>query len=468
MQTMADLRAVVASELQSRLEDFATRRADTMPSQEEWRRVLELRKELRAIDKSAGVGSRAQESPMTIDEQRQWIARLVAQRDQATAEARRFLQDVQEDGRDHLNEREAARFAVMRRNISKLDKRIEEGRATLGRLGARNEGLQVLRERQGLACAQRKRGVPASTFSPLNFDLEELRAVHERVKRGEAAGFKTKRDFNSAEGFLPAELYNIPTFPRHERRLLEFLPGFALDAPSLEYIQVNSVTGAAAPVDEGALKPELIMNTSHVIVTAQKLAAHTGISYESAQDWTAFTTAVTVELTKQVVDAENEFLLSGIVSGGTTPVVETPGLLNTTGILTHHITSETALDAVEMSVAQLRTGPSLCEPDLLVLHPTTWSAIRRQKDGYQRYMVAPDPTQDEAQSLWGIRVLPTTSIAAGVGCLLDTRTFGRVAVREPIGVRIGWTGTDFTQNIWRYVAEERLCLAVERPRSLGR
>jgi len=39
-------------------------------------------------------------------------------------------------------------------------------------------------------------------------------------------------------------------------------------------------------------------------------------------------------------------------------------------------------------------------------------------------------------------------------------------MREVIGIRIGYAGTDFTQNVLRTVCEERLNLAVERPAAI--
>jgi hypothetical protein len=60
-------------------------------------------------------------------------------------------------------------------------------------------------------------------------------------------------------------------------------------------------------------------------------------------------------------------------------------------------------------------------------------------------------------------VLVTTQLSAGTGVLMDTTKFGRVLVRGPIGLRIGYAGSDFTQNIVRFIAEERIALAVERP-----
>ena len=119
-----------------------------------------------------------------------------------------------------------------------------------------------------------------------------------------------------------------------------------------------------------------------------------------------------------------------------------------------------------MSIAAMRVGAALAEPDLLVLHPTTWSAIRRSKDSQNRYLVAPDPTADDANSVWGVEVLVTTVMAAGAGTLIDTKKFGKVLVREGLTLQTGSANDDFTKNLVRFVCEERLAPAVEPPAAL--
>jgi HK97 family phage major capsid protein len=240
--------------------------------------------------------------------------------------------------------------------------------------------------------------------------------------------------------------------PVHESRIADRLPAFALDAPSLEYIQVNSITGTAGIVAEGAAKPEIVPTTTALTATAVKIAAHTGISWESIHDWDAFTQSMLTELTRQVVDAENQQILTW---------------LNTTGILTHAATAAPAPPAssysdIEQAIAQLRVGPSLAVADLLILNPSTWSAIRRQTNTLGNFLIG-DVAVDPIDQVWGVPVLETTVCADGEGWMLDTTKFGRLAVRETLGVRIGYSGTDFTQNILRYVAEERCVLTVERP-----
>jgi hypothetical protein len=65
--------------------------------------------------------------------------------------------------------------------------------------------------------------------------------------------------------------------------------------------------------------------------------------------------------------------------------------------------------------------------------------------------------------VWDVPVVQSTEFTAGEGVLLDSSLFGRVAVRESLVLRMGYSGTDFTDNIVRWVAEERLNVAVERP-----
>ncbi len=119
-----------------------------------------------------------------------------------------------------------------------------------------------------------------------------------------------------------------------------------------------------------------------------------------------------------------------------------------------------------MPSRRLRTGAALATPDLLCVHPDTWAAIRVEKDTLGRYIAGTDPTDDQAMTAWGIDCIQSTQFTPGEAVLLDTTLFGRVAVRETIVLRIGYSGTDFTDNIVRNVCEERLNLAVERPAAI--
>jgi hypothetical protein len=66
-------------------------------------------------------------------------------------------------------------------------------------------------------------------------------------------------------------------------------------------------------------------------------------------------------------------------------------------------TPATHFDDLEQSIAMLRTGPALAEPNLAIFHPATWSAIRREKNLQGSYYAQPDPTSAEPASVWASR-----------------------------------------------------------------
>ncbi|MGV0070707.1 phage major capsid protein [Mycobacterium colombiense] len=337
--------------------------------------------------------------------------------------------------------------------LAELDSRIQHQRSEIVRAGKGNPTVE-----RAMGGGDGKHQVSANIFP-----TDQLRRMHEAVRTH--GSYKIEgRDFSTADPFLPAQLWPTVVGPQHENRLLNRLPMYPLAAPSVEIIVHYATTGAAAVVAEGALKPEIVFQNEKVILEAQKVAAHTAVSWEILQDWYNFSTYCQGELFRQVVDVENAQLLAG------TGTNELQGFLQTTGILTYAVggtgttsDGETALDGIEAAIARLRTGAALAEANLLVLHPITWSSIRRSKDSLGRYLVQADPTQDQAESVWGVPVLTTTQQELGVGLMLDTNKFGRVFVREGLSLQTGFANDDFTRNLRRFVAEERLVLAIERP-----
>jgi HK97 family phage major capsid protein len=389
---------------------------------------------------------------------REFVTQLTEHRDRARAEAERLLQTAKLDGRDVLNREESRKFNELTDTLRTLESRIAEGESEIARMGRLPAGLERRSQQVGRMAAPGRLGTAAAT-APLGFGEEELRGAYSRARHGESVVLETRAPgFSSGDSLLPPELYPIPTFPVHESRLLNRLNSIAIEAPSLEYVQVNSVVGAAAIVGEGQPKPEVTMPATKIVIPALKLAIHGGISWENLIDYDAFSNAVRVELMKQVVDLENKQLVYGNpATGGLN------GMTTQAGILTRTASATVVFDDFAGAIADLRTGPALCEPDLCLLHPNTWANVRTIKDLYGRYYVSADPSEDQVEQIWGVDVLQSTAFNPGEAVLLDTQLMGRAAVRETLVLRIGYAGTDFTDNILRTVCEERLNLAVERP-----
>lgn len=412
------------------------------------------------------------------------------------------LAEAKSAGRQNLNAAEKAMIGERK----KLDARIKRAESGLTRSdtssldyirnspGAQNLARAIAAENAETVAASRNHdaaaqlGLPrgarpintAGQLAPLAFSDQQLQRMQDAAQRGESCRIKTeKRDFSTADPLLPASLFPYPVEAIHESRLLDRLPGYAIETPAVTFIRHISTTGSPAAVAEGTLKPELVFNTDSLTANAVKLAANNGLSWEIISDWPAFQSYANVELYRQIVDLENALLISGnsgiaVYSGAYD--YESPtgmqGFLDTPGILKYDASIDTggsgstllsAFDSFEKAIATMRVGPALATPNLIILHPDTWSAIRRIKDGFGRFQAQPDPTAGQANQLWGVDVLQTIACPQGEAVLIDTQKFGYVAVREPMSMRIGYSTDDFARNILRTVAEERLVLCVTRP-----
>jgi HK97 family phage major capsid protein len=310
-----------------------------------------------------------------------------------------------------------------------------------------------------------KKSVTGKQLSPLAFDESSMKAMYKAFKNRQPMAIEAK-SFSTVDSLLPAQLAPGVIAHQHEWRILDHLPATAITAPSYEFVVHNFAddTGGPTVVAEGASKPEYLPAAASSIATAVKLAMHTGISYETLADFPTWLGYVTNECFRQLMDLENAQLLYGNGESG-----NMTGFFNTSGILTHNASSDpdtyTAIDSIEAAITQLRVGNALAEPDLFITNPSTWSAIRRSKATTGQYILG-DPLHEAVSSLWGIPVLITTAATAGQGLLLDTSKFGAALIREGIVVHQGFSGTDFVQNIARWVFEERLALAVERPQAV--
>ncbi|WAJ43128.1 phage major capsid protein [Mycobacterium sp. Aquia_216] len=404
----------------------------------------------------------------------QHYERLVKLRAEARAKRDAIVDRAERESRERLTIDETRAFERLTEQISGsagFDERIGELAADIKRSGRGDPDAEQVRKATanptgpGSTTLDQREGWAWGRAPRLDFDVEQLRATHERMRSGSEARLE-QRLYSSAESDLPSQLYPWVIGAVHEDRLLDRIPTQLVEAPSVEYIVHQSTTGAPAVVAEGQPKPEVVMNYVPQIATLQKIAAHVGVTTEIIDDFSNFLGYTQTELYHEVIDVENLNLISG--PGGTGAV---QGLLNTSGTLTHVAgqgsTPFTPLDDVEIAIAQLRAGPAPAEADLFIVHPDTFSALRRTKDLYGRYLLSADPAVAEADNIWGVPVLQTTQIAAGSGILLDTSKFGRAIVRGPITIFIGWANDDFTRNIRRFVCEERVQLAVNRPAAVN-
>jgi HK97 family phage major capsid protein len=308
----------------------------------------------------------------------------------------------------------------------------------------------------------------AQTSTVLNLTQDEMKGMYEAAQKKQTYRVQAKTgdaalSYKTATAALTQPQMDGRLITRsHElARILSFIPQETISSGSVDFLTHTSSTGAAATVARGGLKPELVLDWTPTTLTARKIAVQSGVPDEVLADFGTFLAYLTSELARTVIEAENAQILNGDGTGD-----NLLGLLNTSGMLTRAKATDTALDAVEQAIADLRTGPSYVDPDLLVFHPTTWSSIRRTKDTTGRYILGADPTAAEANTLWGLPVAVTTTMPIGTGLLGNMAEGTKAYIRQGITADLGVTGDDFIHNITRVRCEERLALGVTRPSAL--
>jgi HK97 family phage major capsid protein len=257
------------------------------------------------------------------------------------------------------------------------------------------------------------------------------------------------------------------SLPYELTRVANFLPNVAFDGPGIAYFRHDSNGAEAAYTTEAATKPDLTPVTSEQYLRPAKVAGQINLTHELVSDaGDAFASHLVTDLARSLYNAESNLLLNGTVgSNGFAGVNQISGTLTTT------LGTDTPLDCLSKAMVALRND--FFEPDLIIVHPSTLGALRRVKDLQNRYilelMSGPrgiDGTSDQEQ-LWGCTVVQSTQQAAGTAAVLSVKSGAAVVyVREALTTFFD-PYSQSANNIYRYVSETRLALAVPRPTAIN-
>ncbi|MDP9343041.1 MAG: phage major capsid protein [Actinomycetota bacterium] len=296
---------------------------------------------------------------------------------------------------------------------------------------------------------------------PLALSESAVRDLHKAAMAGR---IETKVIDSTADPMATVAEYRLSPFPylREQTRVLDYIKVQATQSPSVIYFRALAAASAAATVAEGADKPESSPTWESVTAPIRKVAHIARATYETVQDFDAFTSVLGQELLAGLIQAENDQLLNG---NGTAPNLT--GLLATTGILTRARGTEAQIETLFSATSDLRTGAAYTEPDVIILNPANWSTVRLTKDSTGRYL-AGDPLDPAPSRLWSAPVVLTTQMPAGTGIVANLKLAATAYVRESPRVDTNPNGglAEWKANIVLFRAEERLALAVERPKAI--
>ena len=170
------------------------------------------------------------------------------------------------------------------------------------------------------------------------------------------------------------------------------MPTTGCHAPSYEIIQHTSTTGAPTVVDEGAVKPFVQLNLTHITLPMIKLAANSAVTWETISDYERFISYMGMEMPLQLVSVENSQLLYGTGTSGDLPgmtgfanVCSIPHLRRARFLRLHLFGCGRGVDrAATFGARAGRTGPVHHVAEHLV-------GDAQVKDTLNRFILLPDP-----------------------------------------------------------------------------
>lgn len=259
----------------------------------------------------------------------------------------------------------------------------------------------------------------------------------------------------------------IVPLPFWPTRVADLFAQGSTTSNTVRFIKENTETNAAAGTAEAGSKPESAITFTNVDATVGKIATFLPVSDEMLEDVDQMQSFLDNRLAGFVRRTEDSDLLNGAGAPTVTGILQVSGIQTGSAL---SLDTDSVIDAIFQAMTAVRvTG--LYEPDGIVVHPTDWAAIRLMKDTAKQYYGGGPFTGAygggggiAGDSLWGLPVVTTTSIAVGTILIGAFKTAAQIFRRRGLTVEMTNShGTFFKENMTAIRAEQREALAVYRP-----
>lgn len=230
-----------------------------------------------------------------------------------------------------------------------------------------------------------------------------------------------------------------------------------ISGSTLVYLVEGDIEGAPAATNEAAKKPQVhFADPTPKTVSLAKIAAFIKESDEYIHDYAFLASAINGRLLYQhglVVQNKLVYDLS-----------QTSGIqTDTTGWTSG--TTATGLADLILKAAMDVQDQSGFAADGIVINPTDWYNLRIAKDGEYRYYGGGFFGAQNVPNLWGTPVCVSTAVNAGTIIVGAFKTCGSVVNSGGVSIEaVNTDQDDFVKNLMTIRCEERLALAVRRPK----
>lgn len=230
---------------------------------------------------------------------------------------------------------------------------------------------------------------------------------------------------------------------------------------AIEYVRENVFTNSAAPVAEGALKPESQLTFTKETANVKTIAHWIQASRQIMDDAPMLESYVNGRLLFGLDLTEEGQLLNGDGTGDNLIGLNTVATAYATSL---NATGDTRADQIAHAIFQV--SESEFEASGLILNPRDWHAIALLKDADGRYIFG-GPAAFAAKVMWGLPVVATKAQAQGTFTVGGFDLASQIWDRMDATIEISNQDRDnFVKNMLTILCEERLAVTHYRPTAI--
>ncbi|MFT4129957.1 phage major capsid protein [Labrys sp. (in: a-proteobacteria)] len=309
----------------------------------------------------------------------------------------------------------------------------------------------------------------AKSFGQKFVETAELKALADAPRSGGAASMSVKADITTATtdaagsagaGIVPNRRPGVLQLPQRRLTIRSLLTPGNTDSPLIQYVQETGFNNNAAPVAEGAAKPQSDIKLTDKEVSTKVIAHWFRASRQILSDFPQIRSMIDGRLLYGLALKEEGQLLNGDGTGENllglipqaTPFAVPAGYTAPAPV--------TGIDTLR--IAQLQAVLAEYPATAHVLNPIDWASIETLKDSEGRYIIG-NPQGTLAPTLWGLPVVDTPAMTVGKFLTGAFQLGAQVFDQWTSRIEVGFQNDDFTRNKVTILAEERLALAVYRP-----
>lgn len=229
----------------------------------------------------------------------------------------------------------------------------------------------------------------------------------------------------------------------------------------LEYEREKLFTNNAAPVAEGALKPQSELQFEDATANVRTIAHWMRASVQILADAPAMRSIIDQRLRYGLAFAEEQQLLNGSGTGQNLLGLVTAA---TAYAAAGGLVASTQVDVVRLMILQVALAEYPANG--IVMNPIDMAAIEMSKDAAGGYLIG-NPQGTINKTLWGLPVVETQAMGIDKALVGAFDLAAQIFDRQDATVEVSTEDQDnFVRNKVTIRAEERLALAIYRPQAI--